>query len=95
MITKEKIKAGLREGAVRLITDPNMGSGAVCQIGELWFYFGGETAEGMTPEEYMKCVPEDEIADEIFEALESFKTDGFEDEYEYYEESLGNVKEEA
>lgn len=92
MITKEKIKAGLREGAVRLITDPNMGNGAVCQIGELWFYFGGETAEDMTPEEYMKCVPEDEIADEIFEALESFKADGFEDEYEYYEERLENMK---
>ena len=92
MITKEKIKAGLREGVVRLTTDPNMGSGVVCQIGELWFYFGGETAEDMTPEEYMKCVPEGEIADEIFEALESFKTAGFEDEYEYYEERLENMK---
>ena len=51
MITKEKIKAGLHEGAVRLITDPNMESGTVCQIGELWFYFGGETAEDMTPQE--------------------------------------------
>ena len=46
----------------------------------------------MTPEEYMKCVPVDDIADEIFEALESFKTDGFEDEYEYYEERLENMK---
>ena len=93
MITKEKIKAGLHEGDVRLITDPNMESGTVCQIGELWFYFGGETAEDMTPEEYMKCVPVDDIADEIFEAVVSFKDSCFEDEYEYYDEKLRNVKE--
>ena len=72
MITKEKIKAGLHEGAVRLITDPNMESGT---------------------EEYMKCVPVDDIADEIFEAVASFKDSGFEDEYEYYDEKLRNVKE--
>lgn len=47
----------------------------------------------MTPEEYMKCVPVDDIADEIFEAVVSFKDSGFEDEYEYYDEKLRNVKE--
>ena len=70
-----------------------MESGTVCQIGELWFYFGGETAEGMTPEEYMECVPLDDIANEIFDALDSFKKDGFEDEYEYYAGALENVME--
>ena len=93
VITKEKIKAGLRDGVVRLITDPNMESGTVCQIGEFWFYFGGETAEDMAPEEYMKCVPIDDITNEIFDALDSFKKDGFEDEYEYYNEILENVME--
>ena len=92
MITKETIKAGFHEDVVQLITDPNMESGTVCQIGELWFYFGGETAEDMTPEEYMKCVPVDAIVDEIFEALTSLKEDGSEDEYEYYEGVLENVK---
>lgn len=94
VITREKIKSGLRKGVVRLITDPNMESGTVCQIGELWFYFGGETAEDMTPEEYMKCVPIDDITNEIFDTLDSFKKNCFEDEYEYYEEALKNVKDE-
>lgn len=93
LITKEKIKAGLRDGVVRLVTDPNMESGTVCQIGEFWFYFGGETAEDMTPEEYMKCIPIDDIANEIFDALDSFKKDDFEDEYAYYAEVLRKVME--
>lgn len=93
VITKEKIKAGIRDGVVRLVTDPNMESGTVCQIGKFWFYFGGETAEDMTPEEYMRCVPLDDIANEIFDALDFFKKDGFEDEYEYYAGALETVKE--
>ena len=93
VITKEKIKAGLRDGVVWLVTDPNMESGTVCQIGEFWFYFGGKTAEDMTPEEYMKCVPIDDIANEIFDALDFLKKDGFEDEYEYYAGALEAVKE--
>ena len=34
MITKEKIKAGLHEGDVRLITDPNMEHGTEYEVGE-------------------------------------------------------------
>ena len=36
------------------ITDPNMGYGTVCKIGDYWFYFGGITAEEMEPDEYVK-----------------------------------------
>ena len=57
MITKEKISAGLKERLVTLEVDPNMGSGTVCRIGDWWFYFGGETAEEMNPDKFLKCVP--------------------------------------
>lgn len=57
-LSEEEILAALQDGRVQLVTDPNMGSGTVCQIGEHWFYFGGQTAEEMTPEEFRRCVPE-------------------------------------
>ena len=37
MITKEKISDGLDIGTVYLAVDPNMESGTVCFIGDLWF----------------------------------------------------------
>lgn len=85
-ITAEDIRNGLRSGVVRLITDPNLGCGTVCGIGENWFYFGGLTAEEMTPEEYLRDIPEDDIVREIVETLDDFKClpDVFEDEYNYY-----------
>ena len=38
MITEEMIREGYEAGIVRLIDSPH-GGGAVCQIGESWFYF--------------------------------------------------------
>ena len=43
-ITKEDIANGITDGIVRFIVDPNMEEGTVCEIGENWFYFGGQTA---------------------------------------------------
>ena len=84
-ITKDEIKNGLRKGFVKLVTDPNMESGTVCQIGDNWFYFGGPTAEDMTPEEYRKNIPEEDIVNEIFDTLDAFRKDRyFLGEYEYY-----------
>lgn len=40
MITKEKIKSGIRDGIIKFVVDPNAESGTVCQIGDWWFYFG-------------------------------------------------------
>ena len=88
MITKEMVLKGFDRGAVKLIVDPNMESGTVCQIGDLWFYFGGSEAEGMEPEEYLGCVPKDEIATEIVSALEDIKNTYGSDEFEYYEAVL-------
>lgn len=84
-ITKDMIKRGYEQGLIKLVTDPNMESGVVCQIWDNWFYFGGTTAEEMTVEEYKKAIPEDTIISEIYETLEYFKdTDTFDDEYLLY-----------
>lgn len=88
-LTEKEILVALRNGRIQLITDPNMKSGTVCQIGEHWLYFGGQTAEEMTPEAYRRCVPEEDIANEIKGALDSFLSYCSEysecvDEYLYY-----------
>lgn len=84
-ITKEEILSSLNDGRVQLITDPNTESGTVCQIGEHWFYFGGQTTEMMTPEEYRNYIPEEDIAREIVEVLSDFREDSdYNTEYLYY-----------
>ena len=91
MITKELIRKGIESKVIRFKSDPDGidGRGTVCAIGEYWFYFGGLTAEELTPDEYQENVPMEEIIDEIFDVLEDFRnTDGFEDEYEYYQRLL-------
>lgn len=90
MITKEMVRDGIRNGSIRFVTDPNMEAGTVCQIGEHWIYFGGETAEGMQPEDYLRAVPMEDIVNEVFDVLEDFRRSGdtFGDEYAYYEAYL-------
>lgn len=84
MITKELLQAGYNHGIVQLIDSPN-NDGTVCQIGEHWFYFGGQTAEEMSAVEYIKAIPITDIINEIFDVLQEFsKDDGFRVEYEYY-----------
>ena len=86
MIDKKDIKNAIQNKVIRFGVDPNMESGTVAFIGEHWFYFGGQEAEEMTPEEYMKNVPMDDIVNEVYTTLESFREDTFsKDEYEYYE----------
>ena len=52
MITLEQITAGMEHGDIAVVDSPN-GDGAVCQIGEYTFYFGGQEAEDMTAVEYL------------------------------------------
>lgn len=88
MITKELIRKGIESKVIRFESDPDGidGLGTVCVIGEYWFYFGGLTAEELTPDEYQENVPMEEIIDEIFDALEGFrKFNDFKGEYEYYQ----------
>ena len=87
MISENRIRSAYRSGIIRLKTDPNMEAGTVAAIGENWFYFGGATAESMSPEEYAKTVPEEDIIREIKEVLDDFRIEDL-DEYNYYESIL-------
>lgn len=83
-ITRKMIEDAYNEGLVKIIDSP-FGDGAVCQIGEYWFYFGGETAEEMTASEYVASVPKEDIINEIITALDDFYgNEMFEYEYPYY-----------
>ena len=87
MITRKMIFDGYYKGWVRLIESPH-DDGVVCQIGDIWFYFGGLTAEKCkTVEEYKASVDTKTILDEIYSALNDFKDSGveYQDEYSYYE----------
>lgn len=95
MITKEMVRSGLNQGVIRLVKEtPELERGTMCSIGEYKFYFGEELTEDLSPEEYKRVVPFEDVVREIFETLEAFRlTQGFSDEYGYYEavlrESLG------
>ena len=94
-ITPEMIAEGFENGAVSLIDSPN-GDGAVCQIGEHYFYAFGSEGESMTAAEYAANVPREDIVREIADALRSFReTPGFEDEYNYYKAFLRESAESA
>lgn len=89
MITREMLRLGLERGLVKLIVDPIMESGTVCQIGDNWFYFGGVTAEDMGPYAYKNAISVVDIVNKIFEVLVSFHMDEeFFDEYCYYDTFL-------
>lgn len=89
MITKEMIRDGIQAKLVEFIVDPNMESGTACRIGDSWFYFGGQTADEMNPDEYIANVPQDDIVNEIYLTLDDFMdVDELRDEYEYYEAVL-------
>lgn len=94
MITAEQIKEGIENGAIEFIEDPNAEYGTVCSIGDSWFYFGGETAEEESPEEYLKHVPIDDIVAEVADVLNEFRlqSETFGDEYTYYEHILKRAR---
>ena len=89
VITKEMLKSGIKAKLVTFAEDLNADHGTVCRIGDGWFYFGGTEAEMCSREEYIKNVPVEDIVDEIFDVLESFRKEGkddidFREEYDYY-----------
>lgn len=89
MITKNMIESGIKDRTITFIVDPNMGRGTVCKIGDSWFYFGGHEAEEINPDEYLKCVPMEDVVDEVLRTLEDFLIcEDFVDEYLYYEDVL-------
>ena len=57
---------------------PNRQDARLNCVVENYFFFGGETAEGMTPEEYKENVPEEDILKEIHATLDDFnETEAF------------------
>lgn len=40
-ITRKMIEKAYEEGLIKIIDSPH-DDGAICKIGEYWFYFGGE-----------------------------------------------------
>lgn len=86
MISREMIEKGLDCGLIKLEPDGVMGSGTVCRIGDYAFWFGGEQAEKMSPDEYLKNIPRETIVEEILDTLMDFgQDDSLEDEYLYYD----------
>ena len=83
MITKNEVRKGIESSVICFMIDPNMGKGTVASIGDNWFYFGGEEATFLNPEEYLKTIPSELTVDAIFEALDELRTED-PDEYEYY-----------
>lgn len=84
-ISESMICCGITKGIVSFITDPNLESGTVCKIGDNWFYFGGFTAEEMSPEEYVRAIPKDDIVSEIASTLNDFmEHEELMDEQKYY-----------
>lgn len=95
VITKESLRYGYEHGYVTLVASPYSDTETVCKIGEIWFYFAGVTGEEMSPEEYKKNVPLDDILREIFDTLESFRKSCCEvyiEEYAYYEEYIREMQ---
>lgn len=99
MITRKMVRDGYDAGIIKLIHT----SEVVCQIGDIWFFFGGLTAEEYgSADAYKANVPKADILNDIFTTLEAFRIDGdrgekiFADEYLYYEailrEQLGYPK---
>lgn len=90
MISLADIENGYRSGIVRVVDSP-IGDGAVCHIGDDWFYFGGQTAEDAdSAEEYVRVIPQEDIVRMIYDVLEDFRMAGgeFEDEYAYFDSVL-------
>ena len=89
MISKECISAGIQNGIIQFIPDPNGCGGTVCQIGEHWFCLSDLTAAEQSPDEYLASMTPEGLADEVYETLYSFMDpDELSDEYAYYEAYL-------
>lgn len=83
-INEEEILLGMEAGVVSLLTNPELGTGTVCRIGDMWFCFGGVRAEEMDADEYIATVPPDEIAREIVETLANRDSELTDAEWKYY-----------
>lgn len=81
-ITRDMIEKGFDQGLV-YIGWPNSENTVVCFIGSYWFYFGGETAENITPSKFLEITEMEDNINNILDVLKDFR-DINPDEYFYY-----------
>ena len=79
MITKDMIRCGIENGIIS-ICDDSLWSSCGCKIGGYWFCFD---VTDLSTNEYLKYHSMNEIIDNIFDTLEDFRVDEW-DEYKYY-----------
>lgn len=82
---KDLVKLGYEQGLVKLVCKIHPYEGIVCTIGDFWFFFGGETAEGYSSvEDFKKDIPEESFLTDIYNTLKNFeKCAHLSDEYQY------------
>lgn len=94
MITKEQVQMGFEKGILNLVANPEMETGTVCMIGNQWFCIS-DTADRLSPEEYLKTVSMPIVYEEVYKALDGMdKEEGFDDMYSYCAAVLSLVDEE-
>ena len=95
MITKEQVRKGFAKGILNLAANPEMETGTVCTIGDQWFCIS-DTADRLSPEEYLRTVPMPIVHEEVYEALDGMdKEEGFDDLYSYCAAVLSLMKNRA
>ncbi len=95
MITKEQVRKGFAKGILNLAANPEMETGTVCTIGDQWFCIS-DTADRLSPEEYLRTVPMPIAHEEVYNALDGMdKEDGFDDLYSYCAAVLSLADEES
>lgn len=78
MITKTQIEYAYNIGVISLIDSIDC-EGVECAFGAMKFAIGGHEGEKMTAKEYMEAIPAEDIVEEIFNMVESFRNSGTEE----------------
>lgn len=69
----KKVINAYESGVITLDINPRSGNGTVAVIDDEWFCFGGDSAHELYPQAYVEIVPEEEICEEIAEAIENMR----------------------
>lgn len=89
MITKELLKKALQNNVARIGKNPFLDD-TVCWIGDNFFYFDTTNSDTVLPDEYLKNHNMKEIIEMVYDVLEFFRKDEW-DEYDYYEAVLNEM----
>lgn len=76
-VSKELTRKGFDAGLIHFEPEDDVsGLGIIARIGEYSFFFAGEEGEGVTPSEYLANIPEDDLVDELFNAMNAEPING-------------------